>query len=419
MTTRFLPFLLILLGIALPLRAQTPAQTPVQTPDPPRFLLESIVVEGVQRDPVREIVAAESLLQPGREYSEQELREAVYRVKRLPFVLDAEFSLRKGGDRGSYQLVITVEETRLFFYSADIGGIYDGEDRNISPGEDRIDWGGGASLGGRWFVGSQGLVFASVQGFDTVGPAAAQVGYTRYNLFGRGGFASVALATSLEEDQGDSLQGSLSMGVPIVGNHSLRADLDWYQLKDDSFSQSFRRESQHLGLAWIYDTTDDPLFPTSGTRLTAAANYAHYEDELKDPFFASKTSTDTQGLYVAGTRHWALTHRQSVFSLASVSWSDWDAGGNSGNFEEWLAVAGLGHSMNLWGFEKTERIGDFRWENTLELFSSRFDSYFSQVETTDLRLTTGLVFRNTWGVMRLSFTYVDNLEQDYRVRQVL
>ena len=114
MTTRFLSSLLILLGTVLPAAAQTS--------NPPRFLLESIVVEGVQRDIVRRIVTSESLLEPGREYTEQELREAVYRVKRLPFVMDADFSLRKGGERGSYQLVITVEETRLIFYSADVGG---------------------------------------------------------------------------------------------------------------------------------------------------------------------------------------------------------------------------------------------------------------------------------------------------------
>jgi len=393
------------------------AQTPAQTPGPPRFLLEQILVEGVRRDAVREIVAAESLLQPGREYSEQELREAVYRVKRLPFVVDAELSLRKGGERGSYQLVITVEETRLVFYSADIGGIYDGYDRNLSPGEERVDWGGSATAGGRWFLGSQGLLFGSVLGFDDDGPVSAQVGYTRYNLFGHGGFTSFALATDLNEDRGDAWQASLSTGLPIVGNHSLRVDLNWYEAKQDFLESTSRSATRNLGLAWIYDTTDDPLFPTSGVRMTAGANYAHDEEKFGQPLLVKDLSQDRYDLGVSGRRHWALTHRQSVSAALGVSWGGADVSGLGGQSESWTTGVTLGHSMDLWGFEKTERIGDFRWENTLDVVASHFDSPFLDASTTDARLTTSLVFRNTWGLLRLSFTYVDDLQRDFREQE--
>lgn len=403
MKMRCLSFLLVLLGISLPAAAQSP--------DPPRFLLESIVVEGVQRDAVREIVAAESLLKPGREYTEQELREAVYRIKRLPFVVDAEFSLRKGSERGSYQLVVTVEETRLVFYSAHVGGVYDGDNLRVGPGEDRVDWGASATAGGRWFVGSQGLVFGSVEGFDTVGPASAQVGYTRYNLFGRGGFASIALATDVsDENSGEAYGSSLSLGIPIVGNHSLRADLSWFQRKDEFFGTTFRNEGENLGLSWIYDTTDDPLFPTSGTRLTSEARYSRLEEAVQGPFPGNDFSQEAIGLEVVGRRHWALTHRQSVFAELSGSWSESDLFDREETFEQRAAGAGLGHSMDLWGFEKTERIGDLRWENTLQI-SSYETGFQDRLRYTDGSLTTSLVFRNAWGVLRGSFSYVDTLEE--------
>lgn len=77
-----------------------------------RFLIETITVEGVGREAARGIIVAESLLQEGESYSEDELRKAVYRVKRLPFVVEADFSLKKGSERGAYELVITVEETK-------------------------------------------------------------------------------------------------------------------------------------------------------------------------------------------------------------------------------------------------------------------------------------------------------------------
>jgi hypothetical protein len=413
MTTRFLSFLLILLGVTLPVAAQTPG--------PPRFLLESVVVEGVQRDAVRQIVTSESLLQPGREYTEQELREAVYRIKRLPFVLDAEFALRKGGERGSYELVITVEETRLFFFSADVGGLYDGNDERFDPDDDRIDWGANATVGGRWFVGSQGLVFASAQGYDTVGPAFAQAGYTRYNLFGRGGFASVALSTDISDEfDGDFWQGGLSMGLPIVGNHSLRADLGWYESEDNTFFSS-RSETRTLALAWIYDTTDDPIFPTSGTRLVGSTSYAESEQRSEFDDFQFRDTTDSHGFSFGARRHWALTGRQSVSGELLSAWYHYDSDSDlSGDgYEQWNHLAAFTHSTDLWGFAKTERFGDFRWENSLQAYGSEGDSAFGSSSSIDARLTTALVFRNAWGVTRLSFAYVDNLDQESRVRNVL
>jgi hypothetical protein len=413
MTTRFLSFLLILLGMILPAAAQTPAQSP----GPPRFLLESVIVEGVQRDAVRQIVTSESLLQPGREYTEQELREAVYRIKRLPFVMDAQFSLRKGGERGSYQLVITVEETRLFFFSANVGGLYDGNDERFDPEDDRIDWGANASVGGRWFVGSQGLVFGSVQGYDTVGPATAQAGYTRYNLFGRGGFASLALATDIsDENDGEAYQGTLSIGVPVVGNHSVRADLDWFRTEqEDPLFGSFQDDSRRLVLSWIYDTTDDPLFPVSGTRVSGGAGYSESERESRFQGFLVKESSDGNDLFLVGSRYWALTHRQSVGSHLSAYWSTTDFGFGETDF--WTAAAAFSHSTDLWGFEKTERFGDLRWENTLEIRSSESDAYFGRFTSTEGQLGTALVFRNAWGVTRLSFFYIDNLDHEERFQE--
>jgi hemolysin activation/secretion protein len=414
MTKRFLPFLLMLVGASLPAAAQTPGQTSGN----PRFLLESIVVEGAGRDAVRDIVTAESLLQSGREYSEQEIREAVYRIKRLPFVLDADFSLRKGGERGSYQLVITVEETRRFFYSADLGGVYDGEQRHIRPGEDRIDWGGGSTVGGRWFMGSQGLLFGSIQGFDSVGPVAAQVGYTRYNLFGRGGFATVALANDIsDESSGENYQGSFALGMPIAGNHSLRADLNWYRSKDKFANQSYQSDSRLLQLSWIYDTTDDPLFPTSGTRLSASAGYSEFEQKADNIFATERSKSEGHDFGISGRRHWALTNRQSVSAELSGSWGEAESLFAEETSRQWSTGATLGHSMDLWGVEKTERIGDLRWETSLDVTSSH-DDYpsFLRSSRIDGRLTTGLAFRNAWGLLRLTFSYIDNLQRDEEFR---
>src|SRR5688572_16956050 len=75
---------------ALPAHAQ---EEPA--PEPARFLIEKIVVEGPKPAPAN-IVRAETLLKEGELYTEEQLRQAVYRVHHLPFVLDASFALRKG-----------------------------------------------------------------------------------------------------------------------------------------------------------------------------------------------------------------------------------------------------------------------------------------------------------------------------------
>src|SRR5512143_1105438 len=95
----------------MPARSEEPAQ------EPARFLIEKITVQG-PKEAAANIVRAETLLRPGGSYTEDQLRQAVYRVHRLPFVLDATCSLRKGSRRGAYELLIEVEPARWFFYDA-------------------------------------------------------------------------------------------------------------------------------------------------------------------------------------------------------------------------------------------------------------------------------------------------------------
>lgn len=407
--SRLLPVLLCLGAPVVPAAAQPP--------EPARFLLESIVVEGVQRDAPREIVVGESLLKPGNEYTEQELREAVYRIKRLPFVVDAAFSLRKGSERGAYELVITVKETSVFFYSVSAGGLYNGNN-GLFQDEDHVTWGAAGTAGARWFVGSQGVVFGSVQAFDEHGVESAQVGYTRYNLFGRGGFATVGLSTNVDDDAGDGYQGSLSLGIPIAGNHSIRVDLSTQQLDFGRFAgASFERESYSASVAWIYDTTDDPLFPSTGSRVTGSVGYDTFRDEIDDVLFGRAISrADYYRSALTGRRHWSLTPRQSIGAElgGSIDRLDDDDDFLYSGVTQYTFSTGLLHSMDLWGFEKTERIGDFRWENAVRLGYADDDVDFIYRNNSDLQLETSLVFRNTLGVMRLSFGYVEALDGDGR-----
>src|SRR6476661_6584206 len=93
----------MLMAIALPALAQEAA--------PGRFVIERIEVRNAQRVATR-VIVAETTLREGSEYSEDDVRAAVERVNRLPFILSAEFALENGTAEGRRVLVINVTEMK-------------------------------------------------------------------------------------------------------------------------------------------------------------------------------------------------------------------------------------------------------------------------------------------------------------------
>ncbi|MEO1088558.1 MAG: hypothetical protein AAFY88_30360, partial [Acidobacteriota bacterium] len=147
----------------------------------PTFLVESIRVDGLERASA-ELIVAESLLEPGFEYVESELQQAVFRIQRLPFVLDATFLIERGTERGRYRLVIQVEEIKRWFFGED--GVFTQFTNSVAfdnPIADDWTFSSSPLAGIRLFAGRYNVFFAALSG----GSVGAQVGYTRYNLFDR------------------------------------------------------------------------------------------------------------------------------------------------------------------------------------------------------------------------------------------
>lgn len=425
----------------------------------PRFLIETITVEGTRREASRGILLEESLLQPGQAYSERELREAVYRVRRLPFVFSADFSLRKGSARGTYELLVTVQETTRFFFGREVTHLLIDDDSasyalGYSP-DQLLKPENKGLVGLRLFVGSRGVVFGAVgenSGF--------QAGYTRYGLFGTRAVATVGASRNyccprevfplgLDPDvttmtSEDSTRYTAAVAMPLAGNHSVRTRLSWSEgepstrrsfLRDPEFDRFFGADSHfsrlQVDLKWVYDNTDDPLFPSDGVTLSGGLELSDLEmteqvlehsgtvppearpaGDLPDGLSDSKAHL--LALAVSGQKTWPLTPKQAASaslrmavgrsSLQEVLIGDGLVDEDVTALE---VTAGLRHSLSLWGFERARRFGELRLETTANYGYEALSPRIGAGSVGRFQLGTSLAFRNRWGLFRFGLSYLD------------
>lgn len=453
--------------------------------DAGKLWIESIQVDGL-RHLSPELVISETLLLEGGKYTESELQQAVFRLQRLPFVLDARFSLAKGTERGRYRLVVTVEEIRRFFFGEDTtytrfsnSVAFDsviGQDTSFTPG---------GLAGIRFFVGKYGMLFGSV---STHG--GLQAGYTQYNLFDRRAFLSIGLTTqsccpiqifSLGVDptfaswqnEGDLRQGQITLGLPLKRRFQLRFQAGQTYSEEgqrrnllDAVADQFQRATLdyrdqrrlQLEAALIYDSTDDPVFPSQGMTWTAALDFERQKSRLSVfvPLFPGLGGTidlppggdpnlpefESEQLRAAFTlaQHWRITRRQTVSLSARLAAgmaqvtnlpiierkteeldpcaSPFDEDCPADHTLRVIAEEDLSliegyftarHSFSLWSAAKARNRGDLRLEQTLEFGYDQVSPSLDLAENPLYRksFTTSIVFRNAWGLFRFSLQIAD------------
>lgn len=454
-SSRLLAVLLILVS---PVFAEEPLPD-----DTARFLIEKITVE-TDRPASAGIIQAETLLKEGETYTEDDLRQSIARVHRLPFVLDASFSLRKGSERGAYELVIEAHTARWFFFDRGVqvtsfdkafaleGNFINGSDYAVSQT---------GLIGGRLFLGRSGELYTSL-GFhqdlasDGVG---VELGYTRYDLFGRGIVADASYSTNFccttevlpfgispdlqvwdwERDQ----RGVLSLAVPLSRNRSLQ--LGWTERWGDAggrrklfvdtepsfFSDSIFKgdqSSRQIVARWVQDTSDDPLLPSRGSLLSAGLEYAAYSAsdlratrfQYPDPpvdFSPPDFHGEQLTAALSATRHWSLTPRQSVSASGRISYGRSRVTNLEVNdqllpeteLDVFGGSVGGKHILRLWTLREPGNHGDLYLETEARygIESSSPDLGLENNPLGRLEISTGLTFRNRWGRLRLALAYLD------------
>jgi hypothetical protein len=395
-----------------------------QEPQPPRFFIEKIEVRDAKRVS-SDVVIAESRLRDGQEYTEAELRDASARLTRLPFLLSAEFSLEKGSERGRYVLVLTVNETKPYFYALDFRPIRTGDERVQADYSDRAGFAeNAATLGMRWFVGRRGALHVALVTTDYNNQApqdysAVAVGYTQYDLFGTRAFATLNIKQIITEPAAPSPQ--LVVGVPLTGNQTLTLDIDETRLSGETrelFGQSFSTQSGErvAGLTWSYNTTDRPFIPTRGTLVTVSpritwSDFATYrivyDPDPTAPFPVYTLRTETvhskaRELAFSAAHYWALDDRNSVSAGVETSYTRYDLDNDFlGLGVDHLSRAVLtgGFSHSLWGPERSKD-GDSRLELNVRIGNRSIQSY-DFYRPDQRQVSASWVRRSSWGVLRL------------------
>lgn len=442
----------LLLLISLAMRAQE---------EPVRFLLERITVEG-PREAAGRIIRAETLLEPGGTYTEAELGQAVARVHRLPFVLDADFSLHKGSTRGAYELLIQVKEAHHFFFDHSIRGYHLAQpldlDESISNDEQDLAASFPGIVGYRQFIGRSGMVFAALDSSEGI-----QVGFTRYDLFGRGIVASIGYSGILPDfccadevvpyaldptfvswswgDTGRRL--SVDVGIPLNRTDALRIGGSRRSGEGSSRSELFGRFRQgdffvdaaadaevtldRAEIKWVRDTSNDPLLPTRGFTLSGGVEWTSFETEALLGFRRSNEflpeplpgqDSEEIAAVVSAARHWSITSRQTVSGMARLSAGEarlrhlpTAAGAVTEDANVFGGSLGVRHAVRLWQARGAQGFGDLFLESTAEygiestspsLQPSRAPNPLERLE-----VSTGVVLRNAWGVLRILFSYLD------------
>lgn len=423
------PILLLFIGL-LPRGAD--AQPPAAPLDRPEFFIETLRVEGLHHAS-REIIVSESLLKEGTTYSEARLRDAVHRIARLPFVLDAYFALEKGSVRDHYELVITVVETRRWFFSAEARQTF----LDFDPFDVNDDFSNRLVAGRRFYVGKHGVLFAAL-GDDADDLA---LGYNHYNLFGRSILLSATYGRQISEAalRRDSQSMTLGLGIPLRTNQSLQlsgrylhaGDDDRFDPVADRFFDSGSSRSWEAEAAWNFNSLDDPVLPSSGLLVDAGVSYSESVSELdfvdltQDPPLREERDQRFEG-YSFGLeahKYWDLTLRHSLSIGATAALGTGEATQPFADppisrfldTESSTVGAEIGHAFFLLRNQTAGRWRELRWENRLAFQNVEIrNESFSAFDRQDTRLETGLVFRNGWGVFRATLSYVWNDRDTFR-----
>ncbi|HYC89445.1 MAG TPA: hypothetical protein VEO54_09560 [Thermoanaerobaculia bacterium] len=391
---------------------------------PRRYRLERIVVEGSRIDDT--IVRGEARLEEEKMYGDEDFQQAVYRVRRLPFVTDAIYRLEPGVTAGGTTLVIRILDVAPVFYDLN------GTGTRLADGETERD--GTAILGARWQLANLGVIEGAVEKSDVGEGINVGLAYRAYDIMGTGGFGSVAIAQRFKTELRDyDPTMAITLGYPLTQRQtvtltaaqigsSVTTDFDVNNDDDDDDDDDTDRDDNRdltnsdaftfASLRWWYETIDDPFFATRGVQISGGPTWSHadfaidrYDVTEDDDVATTELSTDAYGLAFDASGYRKFFGRTVGFLRLSGN-------GTQNQESEAETLSGAARAGLAFDFHSQA-------ENVLRPFKARLEigaaflaSQLNQPNLPEVSLNNAaaeaaFVLRHRWGTVRLTGTYVN------------
>ncbi|HEY2322050.1 MAG TPA: hypothetical protein VGJ82_04215 [Thermoanaerobaculia bacterium] len=224
------------------------------------FSQPTIVIERIDisaRRTSSEILISEMRLPKDRSsYTADEIEQAISRLRRLPFVADATYTLESGVTPGARVLHVTVMDETPLHFRFDISGVAQRSGYVMSL----------VQAGLRYFPGRSGVLDLTLGGLASAaggGTGVVHFGevtgeYTRYGLFGTSAFAGIGV-TSDYNAANRLISPVVLAGVPLNQTQTIRATYARSGDKNDSSSVAKAE--------WLLETIDDPYFARRGVSV--------------------------------------------------------------------------------------------------------------------------------------------------------
>lgn len=369
------------------------------------FVIERIDVNSGPR--IRPaIIRAETRLVAGHAYTAGQIEQAVFRVKRLPFITDATYTLAAGSSPSSHVLQINVLDHEAFNYDArlEVLGIHG------SGGASGTD-----TLGYRFFPGATGVLdltvggngFAASSGGGSATIAGIGARYSAYGLFGTSAYASVGLINRSGFGVHE-LNPSARVGVPLGLMNTIEATYSRTHDHSDS--------NRLFMVKWITDRTDDPFFARHGWMASAGPEWMH--DHSVNAFnvgtrfeFHSNRHAHRNGAAALFQDFFPLAERSAAWGRVNLSQFD-ERRSNNDKFQPDVqltngeVLVGLAHnfdrSMNA-SFFRRARLEAGVGYHVEHVESRSFGGHSDGAE-----LNVGFSYRSQWGVMHINLSYIAN-----------
>ena len=354
------------------------------------FFIETIRVEGPSPKQVATI-EAELRLSEDTTYNEGDLRLAVSRVRRLPFVVNARFHLEKGTERGRFSLVVNAYVAHPFFFSFQAGTSRDGFEEEA---EETTFSGIGA--GYRMFLGENGgIVYGGLNSVvysdQDNAKGSLEAGWAHYNLFSKNIFAALSISG---ETGGDQHEVTAELGLPLAAKHSLN-----FRLSHGEDNDVPTQESTQYSIAWRRDTRDDLVLAREGSlwQVEASGSTATYRDGF------NTFEGEAYGLAASWLGYRPRAERSALFSTAGAAWLERD---NAEGYQI-SGSARLGYRLGFGYSNSKER--EWGWETSagVELGFLEHASFGRDDQFTRTSLSSHLIFRSRWGVVRFGLSIED------------